>query len=71
MYGQLPDNVKQSSNATQLNSEKLSVSLISFSPHNRNRTVFVPDVVAVALVAENKPICGCDYAVVSFYAGVT
>ena len=51
-------------------SEKLSVSLIYFNSHNRNRAVFVTDAVAVAVVVISTSICGSGFAVVRFYAVV-
>ena len=52
---------------TYIISEKLSVSLVYFHSHNRNRAVFVPDAVAVV---KSTSICGCGFAVVRFYAVV-
>ena len=48
--------------------QKLSVNLIYFNSHNRNRAVFVPDAVAVVAVVKITTICGCGFAVVRFYA---
>ena len=64
---------KHNTHISDITSEKYYFDI--FSPHNRNRAVFVPGAIAIVAffvaVGKSTSTCGCGFAVVSFHAFVT